>query len=105
MDFTNQPVTALLRGPLVSTPQGLVVLASSAFYWALALAYGVLGLVPPPGMMRGTAVVMSLAWPFIVFLLFIRDGMPSFAPSWSKAAFLAIGAAAPALWAAWDAYV
>ncbi len=105
VDFTNQPVTALLRGPLLSTPQGLVVIASCVCYSTLALAYGVFGLLPPFGKSTGSVVVICLSWPFIVFLLFIKEGMPSFAPSRGKAAFLAVCAAAPALYVAGHAHI
>jgi hypothetical protein len=43
----------------------------------------------------GWALGLCVAWPFIVFLVFIKIGLPSFAPSWTKAAFLTVCAAAP----------
>ena len=47
MDYTRESVAALIRGPLTSAPQGLVVIASAVAYAALAFAFVVLGLAPP----------------------------------------------------------
>lgn len=104
MDYTNQSVSALIRGPLVGTPQGWVVVASAIAYAALALAFFVFGLTPPMGKSVGGAVVTCASWPGVTFLLFVKHGLPSFAPSWRGALFLAVGAAAPALYVAWCAY-
>jgi len=53
MDYTKQSVSALIRGPLISTPQGWVVLGSVGIYPILAIAFGEFGVVPPLGMPVG----------------------------------------------------
>jgi hypothetical protein len=90
MDFSNQPLSSLLRGPLLNTPQGQVVIATAVCYLALAVLIS-LGLVVPPikSGMPG-AIVGCFVWPFIVFLYFVKSGLPSFTPSWFEAAFLAL---------------
>jgi hypothetical protein len=103
-DYSNQSIAALLRGPLISTPQGWVVVASVIFYAVLALALTVFGFSPPLGKSLGWALGLCAAWPFIVFLVFIKIGLPSFAPSWTRAAFLTVCASAPLLGAAWRTY-
>jgi hypothetical protein len=103
-DYSSQSIASLLRGPLISTPQGWVVVASAVLYAVLALALTVFGLSPPLGKSLGWALGLCIAWPFIVFLMFIKIGLPSFAPSWNRAAFLTVCAAAPMLGAAWRAY-
>jgi len=105
MDYTRESVAALIRGPLVSTPQGRVVIASAVAYAALAFAFLVLGLPPPLSKSIGSTVVVCASWPFVVFLQFVAQGLPSFLPSLSGAVFLALCAAAPALYAAWYTYV
>ncbi|WP_157275017.1 hypothetical protein [Dechloromonas agitata] len=104
MDYTHQPVIALLRGPLVYTPQGLVVLASAVVYFAIAAAYLVFGITPPLGKDIEVVVALCLFWPFIVFLFFIKNGMPSFAPSRRGALFLSVVAGMPVLHVLWRTY-
>jgi hypothetical protein len=104
MDYTRESIAALVRGPLTSTPQGLVVIASAVTYAAFAFAFVVLGFTPPLGKSIGSAVVVCASWPFIVFLQFVAQGLPSFAPSLGQAAFIALCAAAPALYVAWYTY-
>ena len=101
MDYSHQPVAAMLRGPLISTPQGLVVCASFFGYGLLAVAYLVFGVTPPLGKSTGAATALCLFWPFIVFLLFVKHGLPSFQPKWSEAGFLALCTAAPVLYVLW----
>ena len=104
MDYTRQPVTALLRGPLVSTPQGLVVITCAVAYLGLAVAYLAFGLSPPLGKTRGAAVVVCVSWPLIIFLVFVKQGIPSFAPSLAKSLFLTLYASAPILYVLWLRY-
>ena len=40
VDFSNQPLGNLLRGPLLHTPQGQVVIVVAIGYLALALLFG-----------------------------------------------------------------
>ena len=104
MNYARESVGALLRGPLISTPQGLIVIASAVAYAALAFAFLMHGLTPPFSKSIASAVIVCASWPFIVFLQFIANGLPSFTPSLSRAAFLALCAAAPALYVAWYTY-
>lgn len=95
MDYSNQPLSNLLRGPLLNTPQGRVVIAAAISYLALAVFIS-LGLVVPP-IKSGVsgAIAGCLAWPFFVFLFFVKNGLPSFKPSWFEAAFLAFCSVLP----------
>ena len=69
MDYRGQPVTALLRGPLLHTPQGIAVLAFSALYLLLAALYAFADLAPRPGWRAASIIGLCLAWPIILFLL------------------------------------
>ena len=103
VDFSNQPLENLLRGPLLHTPQGQVVIVVAIGYLALALLFG-LGLVIPP-IKSGVsgAIIGCLIWPFIVFLFFVKNGLPSFKPSWFEAAFLAVCSVLPVVLVLWRA--
>jgi hypothetical protein len=71
MDYGNRPVTELLRGPLLHTPQGRVVLATASFYAVAALLSWLFG-VNPLFANSSAFFVVCLAWPFITFLYFGR---------------------------------
>lgn len=101
MDYSNHSVSALLRGPLISTSEGWVVLLSFLAYAALAVAYGVFGVNPPMGRSAGTAVTGCLIWPFIVFLFFVKNGLPSFKSSAWGTAFLVLCSAMPVIYTWW----
>ena len=77
-------------------------MASVIVYAALVLAFGVFGLPPLMGKSVVGAVVICASWPGVMFLLYVKHGLPSFAPSWRGALFLAVAAAA--LYVAWYAY-
>jgi hypothetical protein len=98
MDYTRQPVAALLRGPLLRTPQGNVVLLFTACYLIAAVLVGLFGFAPWAGWTSGKFVAVCLAWPLILFLYFVRDNQPSFLPSWSSATWLSLCGAAPPLY-------
>lgn len=93
MDYTNSSVLALLRGPLLFTPQGWVVLATCISGWSLA---GISWLVGGPIYFSGTEdreQALLLVWPFLVFLFYIQLCMPHFQASWRRALALGISAA------------
>lgn len=99
MDYSNQSVSALFRGPLRSTPQGWVVLACPFIYAVLALIFGFFEIAPPLGKsVINTAIAICVSWPLIVFVLFVKQGIPSFAPSWLGAAYLGFVSAMPVLY-------
>ena len=100
MDYTNRSVGALFRGPVLHTPQGRVVVASAVAYGLMALAVGVFDVTPPLGKSTSSAVAVCLFWPFVVFLMFVKQGLPEFKPSRREALFLVV-AAAPVGYAAW----
>lgn len=105
MDYSSAHVSALLRGPLLSTPQGWVVLTSFVGYYALAGLFA-LALIPAPlGKAIDTAVILCLFWPFIVFLCFVKEGAPSFKPSLWQTLFVASAALAPVIYVAYRSYV
>ncbi len=99
MPYANQSVTTLLRGPLLRSPQGWTVLFTAALYALIAMAFLFELITPPNGKDRASVLVISVAWPFIIFLQFVKQNLPDFLPSWKKAAFLAISALAPIVYA------
>lgn len=101
MDYMNQPVTAVLSGPLLRTPQGAVVLVFSALYLLGALLFGAFDVVPPFSIRTQSVVGICVAWPLILFLLFVKEGAPSFEPSLGSAAWLAFLAVYPMGYLIW----
>lgn len=95
MDYTRQPVSSLLRGPLLFTPQGRVVLASIGVYLTIALLCWLGVLKHPLAKDLSYVLIFCAVWPFITFWLFIRVSAPYFSPSWLQAVFVAIGAFMP----------
>ena len=87
----------LVRGPLLRTPQGYVVVATLVLYVALAVASGVLGM-NPLGRSQTTSLVLCAAWPIVVFLAFTRLGLPEFTPSGWQALWLTVIALMPLTW-------
>lgn len=98
MDYSNQSVSALFRGPLRSTPQGWVVLACAFVYAVLGLVFSFFEITPPLGKSVGAAISICISWPLIVFVMFVKQGIPSFAPSWLGAAYLGLVSAMPVLY-------
>lgn len=103
MNYARLPITALLRGPLLHTPQGCVVLVYFVAYTIAAALVWFLQLPPPIGKTPEVFLTICLAWPFIVFLMFVRDGSPTFVASWPAAAWLILCGALPALFRIYDA--
>lgn len=95
MDYTHQSVSSLLRGPLLFTPQGWVVLASIGVYLTIALLCWLGALNHPLAKNLSYVLSFCIFWPFITFLLFVRSSAPYFSPSWLQAMFVAIGAFMP----------
>lgn len=104
MDYEKAPVTDLIRGPLLHTPQGWVVLASVALYALLALAVWLFGVSSALGKTPGVALALCFFWPLINFLMYVRWNSPYFKASWSSAAYLLVVALAPVAYAAWRLY-
>lgn len=101
MDYARQSVASLLRGPLLFTPQGKVVLFTWVVFWAWGAYVLYTGSALPFKKDVGSALVIAASWPFIVFLLFVRGSMPYFKASWGKACYLALVAAALPLYLAY----
>ena len=103
MDYGALPVTALIRGPLLHTPQGLVVLAASALYLIAATLIAV-GLLPAPFRWPTWSTVgLFVFWPFVMFLLFVKWNQPDFRASWPAAVWLLLCALAPIVFGVWHA--
>ena len=103
MNNAGLSVGAFIRGPLVHTPQGIVVLAFSVLYFVIAamLAFGFIA--PPSPWLPANLLGLCLTWPFILVLLFIRSDFPVFSPSWGSAAWLGVCAVAPGAFTLWRA--
>jgi hypothetical protein len=94
MDYTRASILSLLRGPLLFTPQGWVVLATALISWLL-LADARLSsqpLVFHQLSERGAALLG--AWPILVFLFYVRLCMPHFRSSKLQALLLMASALA-----------
>jgi len=70
MNYTNKPVSSLLRGPLLHTPQGRVVLASIGVYLILGLLFWLGIIALPSGKNLRAILFICISWPFITFLFF-----------------------------------
>ncbi|WP_310568189.1 hypothetical protein [Hydrogenophaga sp.] len=101
MNFDHRPITELLRGPVLHTPQGWVVLATGALYARLALLTHTIGTSPSLGKTSSEIVVVCAFWPLIPFLMFVRTSGPEFRPSVATATYLAAAAVAPFVYAGW----
>jgi hypothetical protein len=101
MDYTREPVSSLLRGPLIHTPQGIVVVFSSILYLMAAALFSFTDITPPFGYSSAKTVVFCIGWPVIMFMLYIKKNLPQFEPSWSEAGFLAFCSPLPVLYPLW----
>lgn len=101
MDYSNQSIGALLRGPLLTTTQGHIVLLTLPCYLVLAVLFAVGAVSPPLGKSIDSVVTFCVVWPFIVFLMFIKNGLPSFKPSVSGSLFLVVAALMPVAFVVW----
>ncbi len=100
MSYANRSITSLLRGPLLHTPQGLVVLVVLAVHLAL-LPFVHTGSISLLGKSSTTGMVICLSWPLITCLYFIREGVsttPEFKPSVPRALWILLIGMAPTLW-------
>lgn len=95
LDYGRLPVSALLRGPLLHTPQGLAVVFWTVAYLAAAGVVWLFHLSPPFGKTLEVFFAICLVWPFVVFLTFIRDSKADFRSSWVTAAWVAFHGALP----------
>lgn len=102
LDYGRLPVTALLRGPLLHTPQGLAVVACAVSYLGAAGVVWLFQLPPLIGRTREVFFMLCVLWPCIVFLMFIRHSRPDFRSSWGTAAWVAIYGALPAVFRIYD---
>jgi len=94
MDYERSSVFSLLRGPLLLTPQGWVVLITAATCWAAAIYLGITGGLGSLTQEPGRTLTLLLTWPFLVFLFYIRLCKPQFQSSWKQSALLAASALA-----------
>jgi len=104
MDYDHLPVSQLLRGPLLNTPQGKVVIASVPLYCAAALLGLAFGVSPLLIKSPSAFFTLCLVWPFITFLYFVRTSGPSFAPSRARTIEVLIAALVPLALALWRLY-
>lgn len=87
LGWNGESIGTLFRGPILHTPQGIVVLFFFMAYLLCAFLVGVLGVAPPFGWPIGKTVALCIAWPIILFLYFVRDNQPSFEASLSAASW------------------
>lgn len=102
MDYTHAPVSRLLSGPLLKTPQGWVCIGSSLAYLGAALYFFLVAEASPPfGWSSGKTSTLFAIWPVLLFLYFIKDNIPDFSPSWKAAGWQAFIASMPLLLGYW----
>lgn len=95
MDYTRSPILSLLRGPLLFTPQGWVVVFTLVACWSWAAVVWASGNNTWPfGADVGRTLGQLIVWPLLVFLFYIRLCMPHFRTSWRDTALLALSALA-----------
>jgi hypothetical protein len=93
LDYGRRPVGDLLRGPLLHTPQGIVLVIVAGVYWVAAMLFwsGVLAPVPS---VESPALVCAL-WPLLMFVMFVYHSSPGFAPSWWETGWTVVYALLP----------
>ena len=95
MDYTRQSISKLLRGPMLHTPQGIALLMSIAVYLCCAILFAFFDVTPPFGWSTDKSIAVFIAWPILLFMLFIKQNLPVFAPSWPKTIWQTFYAIAP----------
>jgi hypothetical protein len=73
---------AFLHGPVLHTPEGLIILAGSAAAWLFALLSWLaptwIGLNPARAAVNATAFGL---WPILLFVMYVKWSAPHFQPS------------------------
>lgn len=83
MSFSWRPIGDIVRGPLIDSPQGRVVIVVAVIYVILIGWIGLdMGL--PFGKSKDGSIAICILWPIVTFLYFLREGLsttPEFKPS------------------------
>jgi hypothetical protein len=93
MDYERSSVVSLLRGPLLFTPQGWVVLATALLCWTGVAYVWLTHEAGPMEAFQSRTVALFGLWPFLVFLFYVRLCTPHFQASWSQTMLLTVSAA------------
>ena len=104
MDYTRSSVSALFRGPIRSTPQGCALVMLSAIYLigaALALSFSG---IAPASLKLASFAGWCAFMPVLLFLFYVKNNQPDFAPSKSKAAWSVIVGLTPVPIWLWHVY-
>lgn len=102
VDYARLPVSDLVRGPLLHTPQGIAVVICALAYLNAACIVWLFQLPPPIGKTLEVFFLLCVGWPFIVFLMFIRHSPSDFRSSWATAAWIVFYGALPAVFRVYD---
>ena len=96
MDWSQQPLLSFLRGPVIGTRDGRLILIGSCVSLIFALlawiSPGAINLTGPSFL--GEIIIFSL-WPAILFVLYVAFCSPDFRPNWLTSLFIAIAACFP----------
>ena len=97
MNYPQLPLSALLRGPVLHTPQGMVLLVASTVYVLVGLLSFAIGEKVATPSVAEKFGVWCLLVPLVLFVLFVRMNGPKFQPSKANAAWGTLLAALPIL--------
>jgi hypothetical protein len=97
-DYYTRPLGSLLKGPLLKTPQGRVVVGTIIGYLILAFLLAIEVVAPPNKMEVSNAIGFCVMYPLIIFVIFLKYGVfphSSLRPSWFYVAFFTLCAFIP----------
>ncbi|WP_132325295.1 MULTISPECIES: hypothetical protein [Methylomonas] len=96
MDYHHLPVTDFIRGPLLTTPQGWVVVGFSVIYLGIGLLTLFVEFPATLDLSADKTSAVCMLWPFLLFVYFIRDsGLSNFSPSLENTIWLVFWGMAP----------
>jgi hypothetical protein len=96
MDWDRAPLSAFFRGPLLHSPEGLIVLAGSGASLLFAvLAWLAPGAIFLPEKRVEVAVTLFAIWPICLFTIYVRMCAPEFRPRVFTTLFILASAALP----------
>lgn len=82
LGWHGEPLSALFRGPILHTPEGLIMLLGSlASLLFASLSFFVPSLIDLTSSRSAINAAMFAMWPILLFVIYIRSCAPHFQPS------------------------